>query len=132
MHGVEYANYAVNDADLLIACGVRFDDRVTGKLDEFAKHGKIVHVDIDPSEIHKNRRAHIPVDGDVEQFAAGARPQIARGADDGLPPSRTRVARQIDDWQPTDPFRTATSDAHHAAVRDRRAARTSARGRDAI
>ena len=57
MHGTVYSNYAINEADLLLAFGVRFDDRVTGKLSEFAKHGKIVHVDIDPSEIHKNRLA---------------------------------------------------------------------------
>ncbi|MBW3542693.1 MAG: biosynthetic-type acetolactate synthase large subunit, partial [Planctomycetes bacterium] len=61
MHGTVYANYAVNEADLLLAFGVRFDDRVTGKLEEFARHGKIVHVDIDPSEIHKNKEAHIPI-----------------------------------------------------------------------
>ena len=48
MHGTVYSNYAINDADLLLAFGVRFDDRVTGKLSEFAKHGKIVHIDIDP------------------------------------------------------------------------------------
>ncbi|HAV33478.1 MAG TPA: biosynthetic-type acetolactate synthase large subunit [Planctomycetaceae bacterium] len=65
MHGTVYANYAVDQADLLLAFGVRFDDRVTGKLEEFAKHGKIVHVDIDASEIHKNKEAHIPVHGDV-------------------------------------------------------------------
>ena len=67
MHGTVYSNKAVDEADLLLAFGVRFDDRVTGKLDEFAKHGKIVHVDIDPSEIHKNKEAHIPVVGDVKQ-----------------------------------------------------------------
>ena len=61
MHGSVYANYAVDQADLLIALGVRFDDRVTGKVDEFAKHGKIVHIDIDPSEINKNKEAHIPI-----------------------------------------------------------------------
>src|SRR5579871_898951 len=66
MHGTIYANYAINDADLLLALGVRFDDRVTGKVSEFAKHGKIVHVDIDPSEINKNKAAHIPVVGDVK------------------------------------------------------------------
>jgi len=68
MHGTVYANYAVNDADLLLALGVRFDDRVTGKLEEVAKHGKIVHVDIDPSEMHKNKEAHIPIVADVKQF----------------------------------------------------------------
>ena len=59
MHGTVYSNYAINDADLLLAFGVRFDDRVTGKVSEFAKHGKIVHIDIDPSEINKNKAAHV-------------------------------------------------------------------------
>lgn len=67
MHGTVYANYAVDQSDLLLAFGVRFDDRVTGKLEEFAKHGKIVHIDIDPSEIHKNKEAHIPVHADVRE-----------------------------------------------------------------
>ena len=67
MHGTAYANYAVDQSDLLLAFGVRFDDRVTGKLEEFAKHGKIVHVDIDPSEIHKNKEAHIPINADLKE-----------------------------------------------------------------
>lgn len=67
MHGTAYANYAVDESDLLLALGVRFDDRVTGKLEEFAKHGKIVHIDIDPSEIHKNKEAHIPINADLKE-----------------------------------------------------------------
>jgi acetolactate synthase-1/2/3 large subunit len=66
MHGSVYANYAVEQADLLIALGVRFDDRVTGKVEEFCKHGKIVHIDIDASELNKNKPAHIPVCSDVK------------------------------------------------------------------
>jgi acetolactate synthase I/II/III large subunit len=66
MHGTVYANYAINEADLLLAFGVRFDDRVTGKLEEFAQHGKIVHVDLDPSELHKNKEAHIPIVANVK------------------------------------------------------------------
>jgi acetolactate synthase I/II/III large subunit len=66
MHGSAYANYAVRDCDLLIALGVRFDDRVTGKLAEFAKNAKIIHVDIDASELNKNKVAHIPVCSDVK------------------------------------------------------------------
>ncbi len=66
MHGSVYANYAVDEADLLIALGVRFDDRVTGKVEEFCKHGKIIHVDIDASELNKNKLAHIPVCSDVK------------------------------------------------------------------
>jgi len=66
MHGTVYANYAINHADLLLAMGVRFDDRVTGKLEEFCKHGKIVHIDVDPSELNKNKVAHIPVHSDIK------------------------------------------------------------------
>ena len=65
MHGSVYANNAVNEADLLLAFGVRFDDRVTGKVEKFAEHATIVHVDIDPSEINKNRVVQIPVVSDV-------------------------------------------------------------------
>ena len=67
MHGTVYANKAINAADLILAFGVRFDDRVTGKIEEFCKHGKIVHVDIDPSEINKNKDAHIPVVADIRE-----------------------------------------------------------------
>ena len=66
MHGSVYANYAVRDCDLLLGLGVRFDDRVTGKLEAFAKHAKIVHIDIDPSELNKNKDAHIPIVSDVK------------------------------------------------------------------
>ena len=67
MHGTVYSNYAVDESDLLLAFGVRFDDRVTGKFSEFAKHGKIVHIDIDPSELHKNKEAHIPIVADLRE-----------------------------------------------------------------
>ena len=67
MHGSAYANFAINEADLMLALGVRFDDRVTGKLVEFAKSAKIVHIDIDPSEINKNKAAHIPIVCDVKE-----------------------------------------------------------------
>lgn len=66
MHGTVYANYAVDQADLLIALGVRFDDRVTGKLEAFATHARIIHIDIDTAEINKNKHAHIPVCADVK------------------------------------------------------------------
>ncbi len=68
MHGSVYANLAINEADLILALGVRFDDRVTGKLSEFAKHAKIVHVDIDASELNKNKLSHIPICSDVKFF----------------------------------------------------------------
>ena len=87
MHGTVYANFAVDEADLLLAFGVRFDDRVTGKLAEFAKHGKIVHVDNDASEIHKNKEAHIPIVADLKEVLAAINREMT---DDDIP--------QIDDW----------------------------------
>jgi len=66
MHGTVYANYAINHADLLLAFGVRFDDRVTGKLETFCEHGRIVHIDIDPAEINKNKEAHLPIVSDIK------------------------------------------------------------------
>jgi len=68
MHGSAYANYAVRDCDLLLAVGVRFDDRVTGKLEAFAKSAKILHVDVDASELNKNKEAHIPIVSDAGYF----------------------------------------------------------------
>lgn len=64
MHGTVVANHAVDEADLLLAIGVRFDDRVTGKLESFATRARIVHIDIDPAEISKNKEAHIPITSD--------------------------------------------------------------------
>jgi len=66
MHGSVYGNRAVRDCDLLLALGVRFDDRVTGKLEAFAKHAKIIHIDVDPSELNKNKPAHFPIVSDVK------------------------------------------------------------------
>jgi acetolactate synthase-1/2/3 large subunit len=66
MHGTVYANRAVDNCDLLLAFGVRFDDRVTGNVREFAKHATIVHVDIDASELNKNKSAHLPIQADIK------------------------------------------------------------------
>ncbi|MCL5780719.1 MAG: biosynthetic-type acetolactate synthase large subunit [Firmicutes bacterium] len=66
MHGTKYANYAICECDLLIAVGVRFDDRVTGKVESFAPDAKIIHIDIDPAELGKNVRVDIPIAGDVK------------------------------------------------------------------
>ena len=67
MHGAVYANIAINNADLVIAMGVRFDDRVTGKLAEFCKDAQFIHIDIDPAEINKNILVDIPIQGDVKE-----------------------------------------------------------------
>ncbi len=70
MHGTAFANYAVQECDLLIAVGARFDDRVTGKVKTFAPNAKIIHIDIDPASIAKNIRADIPVVGDAKYILA--------------------------------------------------------------
>jgi acetolactate synthase-1/2/3 large subunit len=81
MHGSAYANYAVRDCDLLIALGVRFDDRVTGNLASFAKNAKIIHVDIDASELNKNKIAHISVRSEIN-FALKELNKIVEKPDD--------------------------------------------------
>lgn len=67
MHGTKAANFAVQECDLLLVCGARFDDRVTGKLDTFAPNAKVIHCDIDVAEIHKLRRADVALQGDLIQ-----------------------------------------------------------------
>ena len=70
MHGTRAANYAMDEADLICAVGARFDDRVTGKLSEFAPRAKFIHIDVDPAEISKNVPAHIPIVGDAKNVLA--------------------------------------------------------------
>jgi acetolactate synthase-1/2/3 large subunit len=103
MHGTVYANYAINDADLLLALGVRFDDRVTGKLSEFAKHGRIIHVDIDASEINKNKAAHIAVNTDVRSFLQALNPRVEPG-------DWRDWHQQLDTWRASDPMTYDTRD----------------------
>ena len=97
MHGTVYANMAINDADLLLAIGVRFDDRVTGKLSEFAKHGRIVHVDIDASEINKNKKAQIAVNTDAKSFLDAINPLVEAG-------DWRDWHQQLDAWRASDPM----------------------------
>ncbi|MBV8317342.1 MAG: biosynthetic-type acetolactate synthase large subunit [Planctomycetaceae bacterium] len=97
MHGTVYANYAINDADLLLALGVRFDDRVTGKLSEFAKHGKIVHVDVDASEINKNKTAHIAINTDVKSFLRAITLRVDPG-------DWREWYQQLDAWRAAEPM----------------------------
>jgi acetolactate synthase-1/2/3 large subunit len=68
MHGLRAANYAIDEADLIVAVGARFDDRITGKLSEFAPRAKFIHIDVDPAEISKNVPAHIPIVGDAKNI----------------------------------------------------------------
>lgn len=107
MHGTVYSNYAINDADLLLAFGVRFDDRVTGKLSEFAKHGQIVHVDVDASEIHKNKFAHVPVHADLRDALAQLNAMLReeKNADLVAGGRYAEWMRQIDHWRETEPLK---------------------------
>jgi acetolactate synthase I/II/III large subunit len=107
MHGTVYSNYAINEADLLLSFGVRFDDRVTGKLTEFAKHGKIVHIDIDQSEIHKNKHAHIPVHGDLRLALADMNAMLREDKNADLTGGGRYPDwwRQIDHWRETEPLK---------------------------
>jgi acetolactate synthase-1/2/3 large subunit len=70
MHGTRAANYAMDEADLICCVGARFDDRITGKLSEFAPRAKFIHIDVDPAEISKNLPAHIPIVGDAKNILA--------------------------------------------------------------
>ena len=99
MHGSVYANYAINEADLILALGVRFDDRVTGKVEEFAKHAKIVHIDIDPSEINKNKPAHIPIVSDVKH-ALGELNKVVEAPEDA-----SDWFDQCARWKTAEPFK---------------------------
>lgn len=99
MHGSVYANYAVGECDLLIALGVRFDDRVTGKFEEFAKHAKIIHVDIDASEINKNKEAHLPIVADVKPVLTKLNRVVQ-------PPDNISAwIEQCRAWKTSDPFK---------------------------
>ncbi len=119
MHGAAFANWAVNGeykqrsnptepmvkikdgADLLLAFGVRFDDRVTGKFDEFCKNGTIVHIDIDASELNKNRKAHLPVVGDIKDALKRLNAMIAKRP---ITKKHTAWLSQIQEWKQKAPF----------------------------
>jgi acetolactate synthase-1/2/3 large subunit len=107
MHGTVYANYAINEADLLLALGVRFDDRVTGKLSEFAKHGRIVHIDIDPSELNKNKTADVAIFGDVKDALIDLNAMLSEPeyADLTMGGRYSEWFAQIDEWREREPLR---------------------------
>jgi acetolactate synthase I/II/III large subunit len=103
MHGTRAANYSMDEADLICAVGARFDDRITGKLAEFAPRAKFIHIDVDPAEISKNVPAHIPIVGDAKNILARLVVEYrALGADNGrLEEWWTRIAG----WQERHPLR---------------------------
>jgi acetolactate synthase I/II/III large subunit len=107
MHGSYAANMGMSNADLLIALGVRFDDRVTGRLSAFAPHAKVIHVDIDPAEIGKNRVADLPIVGDVKRVLQ----KLNKVVQELAPVSRERNAAarhawwdQINSWREEHPL----------------------------
>ncbi len=105
MHGSKFANYAMNRCDLLIAVGARFDDRVTGKLDAFAPGAKVVHLDIDPAEISKNRHADVPIVGDLRTvLPALAAAYLDLRAQDRIA-SKREWREQVEEWRFKHPFR---------------------------
>jgi len=96
MHGVVCANLAIDNADLIIAIGMRFDDRVTGKISAFAPHAHIIHIDIDPAEIGKNVRADVPIVGDVKMVLQELNKLIT-------PNKHSRWIKRLDDWRKEHP-----------------------------
>ncbi|MDI6735981.1 MAG: biosynthetic-type acetolactate synthase large subunit [bacterium] len=97
MHGTKYANFAMVETDLIIAIGARFDDRITGKLDEFATNSTIIHIDIDPASISKNVKAHLPIVGDVRCVLTELN-KIAQ------PPEITSWLKKINEWKENHPL----------------------------
>src|SRR4051812_34442349 len=103
MHGTRAANYAMDEADLIVAVGARFDDRITGKLSEFAPRAKFIHIDVDPAEISKNVPAHIPIVGDAKKIL----PKLTREYR-ALETETTRLDgwwQRIKGWQEKHPLR---------------------------
>lgn len=92
LHGTRYANRAVTECDLLIALGARFDDRVTGKIAQFAPRAKVIHVDIDPAEIGKNVLVDVPIVGDVKQVLSRINSLISKK-------ENTRWLEQVEQWK---------------------------------
>jgi acetolactate synthase-1/2/3 large subunit len=104
MHGTYYANKAVQDSDLLIAVGMRFDDRVTGKIDAFAPHAKIIHIDIDPTSIRKNVRVDVPIVGDVKKVLTVMNKVLKEEVKEQWQEVRKAWMKQIDAWKAERPL----------------------------
>ena len=111
MHGSVPAVLALQKADLIVALGARFDDRVTGKLSSFAPHAAIVHADIDPAEIGKNRVADVPIVGDLREVLTELAPALDKEHGQHGKPDLAAWWHQVDDWRETYPLGyTATED----------------------
>jgi acetolactate synthase-1/2/3 large subunit len=108
MHGTRAANYAMDEADLICAIGARFDDRITGKLSEFAPRAKFIHIDIDPAEISKNVPAHIPIVGDARRILAKL--VVEYRALEADPARLDAWWERIDGWRSKHPLRYEPSE----------------------
>ncbi len=104
MHGTYYANKAIQGADLLIAIGMRFDDRVTGKIDAFAPHAKIIHIDIDPTSIRKNVRVDTPIVGDVRRVLSVLNKALREETQEQWEEVRKAWLKQIGIWKKEHPM----------------------------
>ena len=110
MHGTYYANKAIQESDLLIAIGMRFDDRVTGKIDAFAPHAKIIHIDIDPTSIRKNVPVEVPIVGDVKKVLAVLNKVLKEDIKEQWEEVRKAWLKQIDAWKRERPLTYTYSD----------------------
>ena len=110
MHGTYYANKAIQESDLLIAIGMRFDDRVTGKIDAFAPHAKIIHIDIDPTSIRKNVRVDIPIVGDVKRVLTVLNKVLKEEVKEQWAEVRKAWLKQMDAWKKERPMAYTYSD----------------------
>ncbi len=105
MHGTYTANFAVSEADLILAIGARFDDRVTGKVSAFAKKATLVHIDIDPTSIQKNVAVHVPVVSGCSEFLRDLRAEIEPCLEEKTcTPSHDEWLKQIQEWKTTKPL----------------------------
>jgi acetolactate synthase-1/2/3 large subunit len=105
MHGSKFANWALHRSDLLITVGARFDDRVTGKLDAFAPGAKVIHMDIDPAEISKNRTADIPIVGELRSVLPQLTKAIAKLRESGSIMNHREWLEQVEGWKFKYPYR---------------------------
>ncbi|HEY6001279.1 MAG TPA: biosynthetic-type acetolactate synthase large subunit [Anaeromyxobacter sp.] len=105
MHGSRFSNYAVQNSDLIIALGARFDDRVTGKLSTFAPEAKVVHLDVDPAEISKLVTATVPLVGDLKKLLPQLTEEVRRAFGDHSKPDISAWWKRVDDWREKFPLR---------------------------
>ena len=105
MHGSRYANYTVQNADLLIALGARFDDRVTGKLATFAPEAKVIHLDVDPAEISKLVTATVPLVGDLKRLLPQLTEEVRRAFVAHGKPDLSAWWKKVDDWREKHPLK---------------------------